>query len=272
MSGIRESDPCLHLGRVTYYHYTNPAIATSIILYKMGFLCKFEKTFVLEKDLLHGMISRVLGCFVRTISNTAMNQRNRNTIIFFVSSGVLILFAVIFFILPFFVSADPKLPSQFVESFQSASRVSEDIVSLTAKTNDAIRTIGDLDVSRDKEKIFSLIREAREANEKAYDHAFLLSQDLREITESLAGINSQESQRIAYDAIATELALVSEFIVYTQNLQLFLDRMSALAYVDVPEQRASVEEAIAAVNEKTRSINELNADFLSKMKLFEESL
>lgn len=201
-----------------------------------------------------------------------MNQGNRNKIIFFASSGVLVLCAVIFFVLPFFVSADPKLPNQFVESFQSASQVSKDIVSLTAKTNDAIRAIGDLDAAKDGERVFALIREAREANEKAYDQAFLLSQDLQKIAESLAGVRSQESQRIAYDAIATELALVSEFIAYTQNLQLFLDRMSALVYVDVPEQRAAVEEVIAEVNEKTRSINQLNADFLSKMRSFEESL
>lgn len=201
-----------------------------------------------------------------------MGKGNINKIIFFTSVAALVICAVIFFVLPFFISQETPLPQRFVDSSRSAGEVSKEIVSLTTKTNNAIHTVNSLDLLKDKETAISLLNEAREANKKAYDQAFLLSQNLQGIAESLAGIRSQESQRIGYDAVATELALVSEFITYTQNLQVFLDRVSVLMHTNTEEQKAAVNESLLVVNEKTRIINQLNADFLRRMKEFEDSL
>ena len=92
------------------------------------------------------------------------------------------------------------------------------------------------------------------------------------MTESLIGIPSANTQRMAYEAIAVELSLVSEFIIYTQNLNEFLESLErSYEKGSTVEEQDTIEKEIGEVNENTKTINKLNKEFLAKMKLFDKS-
>jgi len=164
------------------------------------------------------------------------------------------------------------VPERFIEARKNASLVSEDIVRLTNETNEKVAKINVLEIKGKGEEALALIQSARASNEAAYGKAFELSQNLKTLAESLVEIRSPGEQRIAYEAVALELSLVSEFISYTQTLGTFLSNLTTLILDNTIQNQNTVRASISAVNEKTTIINGLNKQFLERMRMFDESL
>lgn len=165
------------------------------------------------------------------------------------------------------------LPTDFIEARRGASDVSKRIVELTSSVNDRIKKIDLIDVAKQSKDARDEINVTKQENGWAYAHAVELSTDLQAMTESLAGIPSALVQSQAYDAIAIELTLVSEFIVYTQNLNKFLESLDR-AYAEglTKEAEDAIKKELQKVNESTKTINKLNKEFIAKMKIFDKSL
>ncbi len=201
------------------------------------------------------------------IKDIISNRRIRPT------AGALFLVVVVFAIV-YFVSSSSSVDvsDRFTDARKKAAIVSGDIVRLTNETNDKITQINVLDVKGNTEEALALIQSAKSSNSAAYVKAFELSQNLKSLTESLGDIRSSNNQRVAYEAIAIELSLVSEFISYTQALNVFLDNLSQLIVANTTQNQNMVRSSISSVNEKTFSINNLNRQFLDKMRVFDESL
>lgn len=187
-----------------------------------------------------------------------------------VSVGAIIIVLGIIYITS--LRASRGIPERFIEARKSASIVSENIVRLTNETNEKVAKINVLEIKGKNEEALALIQSARASNEAAYGKAFELSQNLKTLAESLAEIRSPGEQRIAYEAIAIELSLVSEFISYTQVLNNFLGNLTTLILDNTIQNQNIVRSSISAVNEKTAIINSLNKQFLEKMRIFDESL
>ena len=165
-----------------------------------------------------------------------------------------------------------ELPNEFVSARREAARVSKDIVQLTGSANNRIREIDLDDVREQNQDTLGTIRIAKQENGWAYSYAIDLSRYLQDMTESLIGIPSANTQRMAYEAIAVELSLVSEFIIYTQNLNEFLESLErSYEKGSTVEEQDTIEKEIGEVNENTKTINKLNKEFLAKMKLFDKS-
>jgi len=163
------------------------------------------------------------------------------------------------------------LPPEFLSARDGAATVSQRIVELTRDTNINIKTADRLEKVDEVEEALGLVAEARESNAAAYESAFDLSRHLQKMTESLALIDGRERQRLAYESVALELSLVSEFITYTQNLNNFLDSLSRVLVFDSFDDRRDINLYLSAVNESTNTINRLNGEFLARMSAFGES-
>jgi hypothetical protein len=161
-----------------------------------------------------------------------------------------------------FSSRTPDFPPTFIAAWQEAARVSADIVRLAGDTNNTIQSVNALDLQGDRAQALSLIGEARASNQQAYGKAIELTQALQNLTESLHDIPSQADQQAGYQAAATELSLVSEFIVYTENLNRFLDGVTRAVSSDAAVDRRAVEDMVNEVNVRVRRINDLNNTFL----------
>jgi hypothetical protein len=208
-------------------------------------------------------MQQILELFQKRVKETPF-------LVMLVLSGVVVSFIAGMF----FVSQREEIsfPQEFVDARLDAAVVSTDIVELTQSTNTNIRTANTLEEKGLTDDALLLIAEARASNEEAYDTAFMLSAHLQRMTESLPLITPAGHRQLAYEAIAVELSLVSEFISYTQSLNTFLDSLTQAITTNTFADREAVKQSLASVNESTEKINALNNDFLSRMSQFDGSL
>jgi len=185
-------------------------------------------------------------------------------------ASLIVLFFVVFYILAR-RSAPVVLPSDFLSARQEAAEVSAKIVSLTTATNEKIKSVNTSDLSGNAEAAYTLIKEARSENSDAYNEAFLLSKNIQVMAASLNQLTSLKSQRLAYEAISVELALVSEFINYTRNLNDFLDALGRALATNSFADRRAVKNRLEAVNGSVNIINSLNREFTAKIGEFDKS-
>lgn len=164
------------------------------------------------------------------------------------------------------------LPGSFMDARERAAEISKRIVELTSETSKKIKAANVSDLTGRTLDARTLIQEARTNNTEAYQNAFELSRQLQRLAESLAELKSTKSQRLAYEAVAVELALVSEFITYTQNLNRFLDNLDKAIVFNSVAARDEVRAALQEINKSAETINRLNLEFLAKMKKFDSSL
>jgi hypothetical protein len=164
------------------------------------------------------------------------------------------------------------LPEDFVRARQNASQVSQRIVDLTTFTAGKIAAANTSNGSGNVSQTETLINEARSANDEAYRSASDLASYLKDLAGSLSTIQSVSSQRLAFEAIATEMSLVSEFIVYTQNLNDFLDNLSLFVKPGSSVKSSEVNAALQKTNKSAERINDLNEEFNTRMTRFDKSL
>ncbi len=199
-----------------------------------------------------------------------LKLKNRNLRIAFVSVLLGIILVVVFYFLKT-NAQNGKLPQDFIDARKSSSEVSQKIVDLTNATNGKIKSINLSDFNSETDQALISIKEARETNNEAYAQAFELSKNLQKLAESLNSIKSPISQRLAYEAVAVELSLVSEFITYTQSLNNFLDSLGRAISSNSLSERKISETYLKEVNGKVEKINNLNEEFLAKITAFDKN-
>lgn len=154
-----------------------------------------------------------------------------------------------------------RLPDEFVRARQSAALTSQEIADLANLTGEKLAEVNLSDLSGQTTNALALIRDARASNETAYRKAFELTGHLQDLARSLEEVPSTTKQREGSEAIAIELSLVSEFIVYTQKVSSFLDALERAIRYNVEANRAAASNALTEVNVKVESINSLNRAF-----------
>ena len=189
----------------------------------------------------------------------------------FIGFPAIFLIVLIYVLFQFF-SQPAALPEDFLQARQEAARLSQGIVELTKATNETIEVINLLEAEGNSQEAIVLISKARQNNQKSYEQAFELSQQLKKLTESLSQIQSRESQNLAYQAVSLELGLISEFISYTKRLNDFFDNLHKAILTNTFSDRRAVENSLVNVNQKVTIINDLNQEFLVKMEALDRSL
>lgn len=170
-----------------------------------------------------------------------------------------------------FSGEKPKPPANFQEIRAHAAFISQNIVNLTEKTGEKIRAVNIPEIGGSIEEALALIRDARSTNAESYKKASELALDLQRLASMLDQIEPEISKRLAYEAVATELALVSELIAYTENLNTFLDSLTALIINRDLRSESQVQLNLQLVNEKITRINKINKEFIKKMEEFDKS-
>lgn len=182
-----------------------------------------------------------------------------------VGAVVVVVAVVLILVFTTGVRRDDLAPS-FWEAHIKAARVSQEIRDLTRETTENIKNIEISKIREEREEVNLFIAKARKNNAEAYSRAFELSSNLRVMTEALRESDSRRAQQIAYEAVATELSLVSEFINYTQHMTSFLDGLEQSLTSDAFQDKLATQQVLREINRKVASINDLNSRFLDIMK------
>ncbi|MDI6734359.1 MAG: hypothetical protein QMD50_02615 [Patescibacteria group bacterium] len=188
-------------------------------------------------------------------------------LIFWGVFAIIIIAIIIYFVL----TSGSKIPKEFLLARQDTALISQKIAVLTQKTTDQIKTVNVSELTGSPERALLLIKDAKESNRRAYDQATELAKSLQKLAESLNDINGIERQQLASQAVAIELSLVSDFIVYTQYLNKFFDNLTKAVSTNSFASRRNVEESIREVNGQVARINSLNREFLVKIAEFDAS-
>lgn len=166
--------------------------------------------------------------------------------------------------------AASRLPEEFVKARQEAATVSQSIVDLATQTGEKLAEVNLSDLKGEESRALALLSDARTSNRAAYNKAFDLTQHLQTLAQSLEAVPSASKQRKGAEAIAVELSLVSEFIVYTQKVDAFLDALERVIRSNVEANRVAAASALDEVNRKVASINSLNQLFREAIGAFDE--
>jgi len=187
-------------------------------------------------------------------------------------AAVLILLIALGYGVWFFMNKPPvRPPAEFLTARQRGTEISQKVVELTLVTNQKIKEINSFDLNGDILKAMDLIKEAEDKNREAYDQAVKLSEEMRKMAESLEKISLFSGRQIALEAVTLEVTLITNFISYTQTLNLFLSNLYKAIATSDSNYRRQAEKYLEEINAKTWTINSLNQQFLEKMRVFDKT-
>jgi len=189
-----------------------------------------------------------------------------------ITASILVILGIGAYFLSVYLLRPTPPPQEFLDARSGAAEISRQIVSLTQAVNSKIKEVNLSDFSGNPDRALQFIREARSKNSEAYSKAFKLAQYLQKMAEAMGKIKSVENQRLTYEAVAVELSLTSEFIIYTQNLNIFLDNLARAIATDSLSDRRAVQISLQEVNRGIAQVNALNNEFLSKMNILDAAM
>ncbi len=182
-------------------------------------------------------------------------------------AGGIILSVTVVLLFVYFVGLLDKsepLPEEFVKEYREIVVGSKEVAEISNSVADKIEEVDDLEASGKTSTALQLIEEARALNEKARNKASKLLFQLENLTEMTLRIESHKQKKELAEAVQTELALVSEFVGYTSNVDEFLDSLSIAVVSDEKVDKSVVRRNLQLVNEKRQTINDLSDRFLAK--------
>ncbi|MBI2591763.1 MAG: hypothetical protein HYW34_03745 [Candidatus Brennerbacteria bacterium] len=159
----------------------------------------------------------------------------------------------------------PIIPEEFTGSREQISKISRQLVDLTASTNYKIKDINYLETDGHYAAALTLVTKAREENQNAFNQAVELSNQLKAMTESLPKFNSQENRQISQEAISLEMALIVHFINYTKAVEDLLTVLRARFITPTAKYQRDIDIKLSDINSQALLINNLNKQFIEKM-------
>jgi len=197
------------------------------------------------------------------------SDKKRLLVLIAILLGVVVFAVGVSFVLPL-LERGGKLPSEISDARFRAGEISADVVRLSNEANDRIKALGALDASKEQEKAAGLIKEAEDKNKEAYEKAVALSNELAKMAEKLPEVQSEKVKQVLQQSITVEIALVTEFIQYSKDLNLFLDQVNEFISNSTPANRARLQSMEITVNERVGRINQLNEEFLRHMETLDK--
>lgn len=159
----------------------------------------------------------------------------------------------------------PIIPEEFTGSKEQISKISRQLVDLTASTNYKIKDINYLETDGHYAAALTLVTKAREENQNAFNQAVELSNQLKTMTESLPKFNSQDNRQISQEAISLEMALIIHFINYTKAVDDLLAILRNKFITTTAKYQRDIDIKLSEINSQVLLINNLNKQFIEKM-------
>lgn len=153
----------------------------------------------------------------------------------------------------------------------NAGITSRQVAELSHIAREKMKQANEAEHAKDNARAELLLNEAQIANNEAARNAAELSRHLQVLIGYINGMPGGKSQRYAYGAMTAEISLVSEYIVYTKNLNEAIVSIARGIEMGKQDQKL-IEAAVARANANVKRINELNDEFQSKITEFDLSI
>lgn len=179
--------------------------------------------------------------------------------------GTVVLALGISLLLPF-LEKKVELPQVIKDARLEAGPISAEVVRLSNEANERIKALGALKYPEEEANAVGLLTEAEYKNTEAYEKSVALSEELKRMAEALPEVKPETARRMLEEAITVEISLITEFIQYSKELNMFLGHVNALLVNPTEENRDRVKSAEISLNARVEAINRLNEEFLRRME------
>jgi flagellar basal body-associated protein FliL len=160
------------------------------------------------------------------------------------------------------------VPKEFTQAREQGALIAQNIVDLSDQSTNDLTRVNDLDKSGDYTDALTLTTNIVAKNQALHDQAVSLSDQIEIMAKSLPDISSSEARQAALDTISSRLALVSELISYSGDLEHLLVTLQG-HFTGTSIKSGDVQTIVTQINTDVNAINNFNDQAQQSMVNFD---
>jgi hypothetical protein len=193
-----------------------------------------------------------------------MANLSRRAKIFIVFIAIIIVSAIT----AWFSSKKSGIPKDFTQAREQGALIAQNIVTLSDQSTQDLTQVNDLDKSGRYTDALVLTTKIVTKNQDLHNEAVSLSDQIETMAKSLPSISSADARQAALDAISSRLALVSELVNYSQDLNKLLVTLQG-HFTGTTVQPGDVQTIVTQINTDVNAINNFNDQAQQSMVRFD---
>jgi hypothetical protein len=167
-----------------------------------------------------------------------------------------------------FSSRKNGVPAGFASARQQGALIAQNIVDLSNQSTNDLTQVNSLDKSGDYTNALVITTNIITKNQTLHDQALSLSGQIEAMAKSLPDISSSDARQAALDAISSRLALVSELINYSGDLEHLLVTLQG-HFTGASIKAGDVQAIVNQINTDVNAINNFNNQAQQSMVQFD---
>ena len=167
-----------------------------------------------------------------------------------------------------FSNRNTNLPKSFVQAREQGALIAQNIVDLSDQSTNDLATVNSLDKSGNYAQALALTTNIITKNQDLHGQALSLSRQIQTMAEALPNITSLPARQSALDAISSRLALVSELITYSNDLNSLLVALQG-HFTGTGIKPGEVTAIVNQINTDVNAINNFNNQAQQAMTTFD---
>jgi hypothetical protein len=167
-----------------------------------------------------------------------------------------------------FMSRESGVPKDFTQAREQGALIAQNIVDLSDQSTNELTQVNNLDKSGDYTDALVITTNIITKNQTLHDQAVSLSDQIEAMAKSLPDISSTDARQAALNAISSRLALVSELINYSSDLENLLVTLQG-HFTGATIQAGDVQTIVDQINTDVNAINNFNSQAQQAMVQFD---
>ena len=166
-----------------------------------------------------------------------------------------------------FLQGGNQVPKDFTDARLQGAAIALDIVTLSAQSTNDLQKVNQYDKQGDYTDALTLTTDLVVQSQQIRDRAVALSNQIGNMTKSLSSLSS-DAQQAALEAITSRLALVTQLINYSGDLETLLDTLRS-RFTGAPTPAGKVQALVNQINTDVAAVNNFNAQATQAMVQFD---
>lgn len=161
-----------------------------------------------------------------------------------------------------------QTPKSFADARAQGNVISQKIVDISNQSTADLETVNEYDKARNYTDALVLTTSIIARGQDLQDQAVALSGQIAIMTQSLSNLSSINAQQAALEAISSRLALVSELVIYNNDLGKLLATLQG-HFTGGSIKRGDVQTLVNQINTDVNAVNNFNNQATRAMVRFD---
>jgi hypothetical protein len=162
-----------------------------------------------------------------------------------------------------------QIPQDFVQARSQGAAIAANIVSISNQSVASLAQVNKLDEEGKYTDALTMTTDLVTQSQTLRDQAILLSTQIGTMTKALAKVNSFEAQQAAFQSIASQLAIITQLVNYSNDLDKLLLTLQS-HFTGKAIQPNDVQGLVNQINLDVTAINSFNSQASQAMAQFDK--